>query len=65
MNNKPIWDWAACDPRNTIGESVVNGRDSLYRTRAVEHCHVGNRSPRCHYYTLTRNIPAVMPLESA
>jgi hypothetical protein len=54
--NGIFWDWTAHDPRNSIGESVVNGQDSLYRTRAVEHCRVGSRS---HFYTLTRNIMPV------
>ena len=56
QTNEVIWDWAARDPRNHLGDSVVLGRDSLYRTRQVEHARVGNAS---HYYTLTRNIVPV------
>ena len=39
--NKPIWNTFKCDPYNMIGESVLHGRDSLYRTRVVVTARVG------------------------
>jgi len=40
--NKPVWNTFTRDPYNMMGESVMHGRDSLYRNRAIEGCRVGN-----------------------
>lgn len=42
MERKAIWNTFNCDPRNMIGESILHGRDSLWRTRVIECVRVGN-----------------------
>lgn len=50
--NRPLWNTARRDPRDMIGDAVVTGRDSLFRTRVVEVARVGNDT--VSHLTLTR-----------
>jgi hypothetical protein len=55
--NKPIWNTFSGDPRNMMGESIITGRESLYRNRAIECARVGNDC--VSHVTITRYIVPV------
>ena len=52
-----IWNTFSCDPRNMLGRSVINGRDSLYRDSVIVTARVGNDYVR--HVTIDRRIVPV------
>ena len=55
--SKVLWNTHRRDPRNMIGDSVMLGRDSLYRNRIIQAARVGTDTVRC--VTLGRRIVPV------
>jgi hypothetical protein len=55
--NDARWNTFRCDPRNMIGDSIISGRDSLHRNRAIECVRVGNDT--VSHVELTRYVAPV------
>jgi len=52
--NKPLWNTRKRDPRNMIGDSVLIGHESLFRTWAILTARVGNDT--VSHVTIDRRI---------
>ena len=50
-----VWNTSSCDPRNMIGDSILVGHDSKFRTKQIEACRVGPD---------TRSYVQVLPLKT-